>query len=1187
MIKLNKKAILLIIVFAFAFLFMFNGKVNATDATNDFELIETLKAPTINSNVRLIEDIVLGGNIECKYIIKTDSVFDLNGHILTISNEEMQILFENNNCKLTIIDSVGGGKITSKGYVNSIFNISNADGDIDYSNCKVEINGGIYEGPSSIKPIMAAQLKDSSNKIGFTVNEGTFIINYNSGSVFANDVFELTINQMVTKSELKNGNFIITNDAIEISEVISENSDIWVDGIRKYTDNPRMPLGLISCVCESETGIVIKDKVLYDDPLYVETIEQLNDAVQAPEVKTVVLNDSITTSENLNIVINGNEKIIDLNGNQLTLEEDAVININYYTNHDFVVNNDESMCGTIYSDNGNSSSGPIFKPWNFTNDRVNMTVNGLSIETSVDWVFEDEKKFYLTINNGFYLIGNSLFKFDNENESKITINRITIRNLNGYIDDSLIKLEYEKLSDEPISTILGNNSKLVYINYNNELIDQPNNTTCGEAYRGDCTLIVMPKIGLKIEKVVLETREYGFNDDADKVSYIRIKNISDDTIRIRDISLLRDDSNFFVNDSRLNIDEPIEILPGKENGTFSIRPNTEIEPGTKITPGVYKTQIQIITVDEDEYRAQVEFTVTKAHPELSVDISNWTYGASPVEPVREGNIGNGTETFEYAQKTEAGSSVEPVFSETVPTEAGKYIVKYTVGETDLYFGGTATKEFEILRKEVNPEVSGYEDSYTYTGNAFEPEITVKFTDGVETTLVKDKDYTVEYGENINKGQGTITVKSVSTSNYTFADIEKTFNITAKELQEADVEVTDRIGYTGEELTPSVKVSVNEKALVKDTDYTVSYAGQNGEIGSKITVTVEGKGNYSGTVEKQVDIIEKMNQELSFAEATVTKKYNDAKFKIAPIHNVGDGEITYTSSNTNVATVSSKTGEVTIVGVGEANITATASETDLYKQSEVSYKLIVNKADYDLSKIKFSNMSFAYDGKTHSIVATGLPKGVTATYTNNGKTNVGTYQITVSFKGDYEHYNVIPNRTATLTIAMKNIANTIVSGIKDKTYTGKSLKQSITIKDGSIGLKEGIDYTVAYKSNKKIGTATITITGKGNYGGIITKTFKINPKGTSLKKLSAGKKQFKATWKAQKTQTSGYELQYSTDKSFNSGSKKVKITKNKTTSETVKKLKSKKKYYVRIRTFKTVNGKKYCSEWSKVKNIKVK
>ena len=114
-----------------------------------------------------------------------------------------------------------------------------------------------------------------------------------------------------------------------------------------------------------------------------------------------------------------------------------------------------------------------------------------------------------------------------------------------------------------------------------------------------------------------------------------------------------------------------------------------------------------------------------------------------------------------------------------------------------------------------------------------------------------------------------------------------------------------------------------------------------------------------------------------------------------------------------------------------------------------------------------------------------------------------------------------------------------------------------------------------------------VTLKGNYTGSKDFEFTIKPKGTSLSKLTAGKKQFKATWKAQKTQTTGYEVQYSTNKNFKSGNKTVNIKKNKTTSETVKKLKAKKKYYVRIRTYKKVNGKTYYSSWSKAKAVKTK
>lgn len=97
---------------------------------------------------------------------------------------------------------------------------------------------------------------------------------------------------------------------------------------------------------------------------------------------------------------------------------------------------------------------------------------------------------------------------------------------------------------------------------------------------------------------------------------------------------------------------------------------------------------------------------------------------------------------------------------------------------------------------------------------------------------------------------------------------------------------------------------------------------------------------------------------------------------------------------------------------------------------------------------------------------------------------------------------------------------------------------------------------------------------------------VKPKKTSIKKLSKGKKKFTVTW-AKVSGVKGYQIQYSSDKKLKKNNKSVTVTKQKTTKATVKKLESKKKYYVRVRTYKTVNGKKIYSSWSKVKSVKTK
>ena len=161
-----------------------------------------------------------------------------------------------------------------------------------------------------------------------------------------------------------------------------------------------------------------------------------------------------------------------------------------------------------------------------------------------------------------------------------------------------------------------------------------------------------------------------------------------------------------------------------------------------------------------------------------------------------------------------------------------------------------------------------------------------------------------------------------------------------------------------------------------------------------------------------------------------------------------------------------------------------------------------------------------------------------------------------------------------------------------TYNGKVQKPSVTMKNSKgKTLKNGTDYTVSYpKGMKNVGKYTVKVTLKGNYSGSKSMTYNINPKGTGVSKVTAAKKGFKVTWKKQTTQTTGYQVQYSTSSKFKKA-KTVTISKNKTTSKSVSKLSAKKKYYVRVRTYKTVkvNGKnvKLYSGWSKAKSVTTK
>lgn len=156
----------------------------------------------------------------------------------------------------------------------------------------------------------------------------------------------------------------------------------------------------------------------------------------------------------------------------------------------------------------------------------------------------------------------------------------------------------------------------------------------------------------------------------------------------------------------------------------------------------------------------------------------------------------------------------------------------------------------------------------------------------------------------------------------------------------------------------------------------------------------------------------------------------------------------------------------------------------------------------------------------------------------------------------------------------------VSGI---VYNGAAKKPAITVKDPAGKVISSKYYTVTWKNNKNVGTASATVTLKGKYAGTVTKTFKILPKATALSGVSALSKGFRVNWRAQTSQTTGYQVQYYVNKSFKNPVTKT-VASYKTRTLTVKKLRAGKRYYVRIRTYRTVGGKKYYSAWSKAKAV---
>ena len=152
------------------------------------------------------------------------------------------------------------------------------------------------------------------------------------------------------------------------------------------------------------------------------------------------------------------------------------------------------------------------------------------------------------------------------------------------------------------------------------------------------------------------------------------------------------------------------------------------------------------------------------------------------------------------------------------------------------------------------------------------------------------------------------------------------------------------------------------------------------------------------------------------------------------------------------------------------------------------------------------------------------------------------------------------------------------------YTGSAICPKVVLKDSKKKVIPTSEYTLKYKNNKKIGVATIMVVFKNHYSGTFTYKFYITPKKTSITVLKVSGKSVLVKWKKQST-ISGYEIQTSTNSKFKNPA--IFYASKSATSLTIKDLKTKKKYYFRIRTYKKVNGGYIYSEWSNVKTATTK
>ena len=202
---------------------------------------------------------------------------------------------------------------------------------------------------------------------------------------------------------------------------------------------------------------------------------------------------------------------------------------------------------------------------------------------------------------------------------------------------------------------------------------------------------------------------------------------------------------------------------------------------------------------------------------------------------------------------------------------------------------------------------------------------------------------------------------------------------------------------------------------------------------------------------------------------------------------------------------------------------------------------------------------------------------------NGKVLVA---ATASSKGKKEYFCSVCN--STYTVAIPKLKDAPKLSATSLAYNGKNIQPAVEkIYDAKGTEISGENYAVSYPSkSKSVGAYKATVAFKGDYSGSYKLSYKVVPKSVKLSKVAGADNAFKATWKKASSQTTGYQIKYSTNKNFKKAkTKKVKGIKK--TSTTVKKLKNKKTYYVSVRAYKVVKGKTYYSDWSAAKKVKTK
>lgn len=375
----------------------------------------------------------------------------------------------------------------------------------------------------------------------------------------------------------------------------------------------------------------------------------------------------------------------------------------------------------------------------------------------------------------------------------------------------------------------------------------------------------------------------------------------------------------------------------------------------------------------------------------------------------------------------------------------------------------------------NAVVNLSQTSYTYNGQAQTPGVSVVL-DG--KTLTATTDYTVSYSNNKNAGMATATVRGAG--NY---EGSKAANFSIKQAPIKSVDITpvaDKV-YTGSAITPTPPVYFNGSRLTTAKSYSISY--KNNLDAGRAQITYTGKGNFTGTTTVGFTIVKANIAKASFGSIS-TKTYTGEAFapkpKIVYKGKTLREDVHYTLSYKNCTNAG--TGKVTVKGKGNFENSKTLSFT-IKKASAKKMKVgKISSRDYTGKSIK-PTPSVSYRGKS-------LKKNKDYSFSYKSNTNAGTAKLIVKGKGK----NFTSSKTVTFKINKARLDDTSIYDIPDQSYRGgDQVKPNPTIKFNGKTLKKDKDYKLSYKNNTRVGLATVTITGKGNFTGKDTEDFTIVPR----------------------------------------------------------------------------------------------